>query len=569
MLGTELLKCSPEKIEEYLSEVHPVFTQVYTGPDAQMPDEATFEACGRDARRCQVVCIRNAIKTLKGDSTLKAYVDCLRSGWIETIDARNKEPKHINDQWDYLAHPMSKYGVPYNKLELRNHILVGLARETLVGEKRKRSADPGQDIAKRARARYFTDAELGRYFDWCIENKDHNAAASLGCLLATGLRKAQIPQMQLAGCWIEEIEHTKPCKAKGVLIAFVDGIKDTTRQGKLKVTAIFPGRDALQCAVGFLAEKFIADRHSGNHLDLADLVLNQPDVFSRVQFMYQDASSPDVSDEGGEIMFQAVKNAEKKSGTYKEGFVTKVGRSTAAQNAAMSGVSLDLIAYHQGWSRGNAMDTNYLKKNVMTSLPCYLTEDQSRPQTGEYGNQDEMSNSMDFLRRSLGLGRRLTTAAQAAPARVEQASLAASDLKGKLLEDVNKIIKETPSLRYIWAVGGGIIVVGSALFNKIHNVEAKIHNVEVQVERVEKGLNEKIHNVEVQVERVEKGLNEKIHSLEVKLKGELHDQLGQIRGELSNNLSSMRASMERSEDKLSAQIEKTNETLAQLLKKLP
>ncbi|KAG7674120.1 hypothetical protein KSW81_005961 [Nannochloris sp. 'desiccata'] len=151
---------------------------------------------------------------------------------------------------------------------------------------------------------------------------------------------------------------------------------------------------------------------------------------------------------------------------------------------------------------------------------------------------------MDFLRRSLGLGRRLTTAAQAAPARVEQASLAASDLKGKLLEDVNKIIKETPSLRYIWAVGGGIIVVGSALFNKIHNVE-------------------------VQVERVEKGLNEKIHSLEVKLKGELHDQLGQIRGELSNNLSSMRASMERSEDKLSAQIEKTNETLAQLLKKLP
>ncbi|KAL4513349.1 hypothetical protein Ndes2437B_g00562 [Nannochloris sp. 'desiccata'] len=184
-------------------------------------------------------------------------------------------------------------------------------------------------------------------------------------------------------------------------------------------------------------------------------------------------------------------------------------------------------------------------------------------------NQDEMSNSMDFLRRSLGLGRRLTTAPQAAPARVEQASLAASDLKGKLLEDVNKRIKENPSLRYIWAVGGGIIVVGSALFNKIHTVEAKIHTVEA-----------KIHNVEVQVERVEKGLNEKIHSLEVKLKGELHDQLGQIRGELSNNLLSMdkklsdnliamRASMERSEDKLSAQIEKTNDTLAQLLKKLP
>ncbi|KAL4520821.1 hypothetical protein Ndes2437A_g04783 [Nannochloris sp. 'desiccata'] len=160
-------------------------------------------------------------------------------------------------------------------------------------------------------------------------------------------------------------------------------------------------------------------------------------------------------------------------------------------------------------------------------------------------NQDEMSNSMDFFRRSLGLGRRLTTAAQAAPARVEQASLAAaSDLKGKLLEDVNKIIKENPSLLYVWAVGGAIIVGGSALYHKIHNVE-------------------------LQVERVEKGLNEKIHSLEVKLKDELHDQLGQIRGELSNNLSSMRASMERSEDKLSAQIEKTNETLGQLLKKLP
>ncbi|KAG7672065.1 hypothetical protein NADE_000267 [Nannochloris sp. 'desiccata'] len=145
---------------------------------------------------------------------------------------------------------------------------------------------------------------------------------------------------------------------------------------------------------------------------------------------------------------------------------------------------------------------------------------------------------MDFLRRSLGLGRRLTTAAQAAPAGVEQASLAASDLKGKLLEDVNKIIKDNPSLRYVWAVGGAIIVGGSALYHKIHNVEVqvervekglneKIHNLEVQVERVEKGLNEKIHNVEVQVERVEKGLNEKIHSLEVELKGELHDQLGQ------------------------------------------
>ncbi|KAH7619420.1 hypothetical protein Ndes2526B_g06394 [Nannochloris sp. 'desiccata'] len=109
MFGTELLKCSSEQIEEYLSEeVHPVSTQVYTGPDAQMPDESTFEACGRDVRRCQAVCIRNAIKTLKEESTLPTYVDCLKSGWMAAIDARNKEPEHTNDQWDNVSHPMSK-----------------------------------------------------------------------------------------------------------------------------------------------------------------------------------------------------------------------------------------------------------------------------------------------------------------------------------------------------------------------------------------------------------------------------------------------------------------------------
>ncbi|KAH7616059.1 hypothetical protein NADE_000894 [Nannochloris sp. 'desiccata'] len=245
--------------------------EVYTGPDAQVPDESTFEACGRDVRRCQAVCIRNVVGKLKEGSTLATYTDCLKSGWMTAIDARNKEAEHIKDQWDYVAHPMSKvttilcdyivpklianpaskdlvgrfdthpsaidtlrnaqYGVSYNRLELRNHILVGIAKETLAEEKRKRSADLGQDLAKRARARYFTHDELGRYFDWCIENRDYNAAASLACLLVTGLRKAQIPQMRLAGCFLEEIELTQPCKAKAVLIAFIDGIKHTTRQG--------------------------------------------------------------------------------------------------------------------------------------------------------------------------------------------------------------------------------------------------------------------------------------------------------------------------------------------------
>ena len=123
-------------------------------------------------------------------------------------------------------------------------------------------------------------------------------------------------------------------------------------------------------------------------------------------------------------------------------------------------------------------------------------------------------------------------------------------MQGKLLDDVNKIIRETPWFRYAWPIalakaGGGV-----GVYDRVIKVDKKIDNVE-------KGLNEKIYNVEVQVERVEKGLNEKIHSLEVKLKDELHDQLGQ-----------MRASMERREDKLSAEIEKTNETLAQLLKRL-
>lgn len=71
------------------------------------------------------------------------------------------------------------------------------------------------------------------------------------------------------------------------------------------VTGILPGRDALRCALGFLAEKYIADVHGGNNLDLANLVLTQPDV----GLMYQDASHPYAPDEKSNVMFQVVKNA--------------------------------------------------------------------------------------------------------------------------------------------------------------------------------------------------------------------------------------------------------------------
>ncbi|KAH7617759.1 hypothetical protein NADE_004160 [Nannochloris sp. 'desiccata'] len=149
-------------------------------------------------KRYQAVRIQSTIGKLK-DSTLGTYIKCLLAGWVACIDERNRQQEHKDDPWDYVAYPMIKastiiynrivpkfkcngvsqelvrrfetnlsaidvlrkaqLGVPNTRLEVKNDLVVELARESLKGGKRKRCDDPNIDLAKNAQAKYFTDEE--------------------------------------------------------------------------------------------------------------------------------------------------------------------------------------------------------------------------------------------------------------------------------------------------------------------------------------------------------------------------------------------------------------------------
>lgn len=416
--SADLMEASSVKITEFFADVHPLFALSYNGPDAEPLDKATFDACGWDNQRdeallrlrCQAVSIQAAIGSV-GPSTLAKYTACLVSGWAAGINERNAQPEHANDQLDYVAHPMSKVmaivlnhiipklkanpaasefianfnshvsaiellkqaqmGVPYIKGELRSHQLIkGLGMEELKAQRNKRKADANLDLAEKAKSKYFTPEEMSRYIDECIVRCDYHSAAAFGLLLATGLRKAQIPQMKLGGCFLIEVEAW-PFPAQILNLAFRDSIKDKTHEGKDMVTAMLPGLDALRCVPGLLAEKYIADGLGGNKLDIADLVLHHPDVFKNMTVLYHDPAHPNIPDEGGQKMFDTVRRAQQRSDTLKEHCVTKSGRITAAVLGAMSSVPYEEIRHHQGWA-GGAMESSYMKRWNAVNLKMYL-----------------------------------------------------------------------------------------------------------------------------------------------------------------------------------------------------
>jgi hypothetical protein len=257
---------------------------------------------------------------------------------VACIDARNREPENINDLWDYTAHPLEKVttilcdyigpkliankaasellcnfgthisaidmlrqahlGVPHVKQELRAHPVIKAAMEELQAAKKRRGSDVDRDLAKRRKSKYFTREGFRQYYDDCIALCDYHAAASFAVLCATGLRKGQIPQISLKGCFLEKIEAF-PFDMQTMQFAFYDNVKDRTHEGRDMVSATIPGLDALYCVPGFLAETYIADGLGGNQLDIVDLIRNRPEVFKRMSLLYQDPANPGVCDDEG------------------------------------------------------------------------------------------------------------------------------------------------------------------------------------------------------------------------------------------------------------------------------
>jgi hypothetical protein len=112
--SAEITKASSEEITEFLTAQQAVLTESYTGPDAQALDRSIVVVCGRDAPEGELLLLRyqafriwSATKS-RALSTLGTYLNCLQTGWVACIDARNSKPENINDPWDYVAHPMEK-----------------------------------------------------------------------------------------------------------------------------------------------------------------------------------------------------------------------------------------------------------------------------------------------------------------------------------------------------------------------------------------------------------------------------------------------------------------------------
>jgi hypothetical protein len=104
-----------EEITEFLTAQQTVLTEPYTGPDAQALDKSIVQVCGGDTPEEELLLLRyqafriwNATRLSLAPSTFCTYVNCLQTGWMACIDARNREPENINNPWDYVAHPLEK-----------------------------------------------------------------------------------------------------------------------------------------------------------------------------------------------------------------------------------------------------------------------------------------------------------------------------------------------------------------------------------------------------------------------------------------------------------------------------